>query len=135
MGRSASHSLVGCYYLTYSTPLPLNNNTNSFFPHFSAVFSHRSSMELEGALLGMGNPLLDISAVVDEDFLTKYVTPLPFIHFLFFIFNLMRISVTIALSLELGRTRTRMLRMFMFIAWLIHKSYGEKKTQDVTDQI
>jgi hypothetical protein len=26
----------------------------------------------EGVLLGMGNPLLDISAVVDEAFLSKY---------------------------------------------------------------
>ncbi|KAM0949869.1 putative adenosine kinase [Dioscorea sansibarensis] len=29
-------------------------------------------MEYEGILLGMGNPLLDISAVVDEDFLNRY---------------------------------------------------------------
>ncbi|KAB2031571.1 hypothetical protein ES319_D05G313000v1 [Gossypium barbadense] len=29
-------------------------------------------MAYEGILLGMGNPLLDISAVVDEDFLKKY---------------------------------------------------------------
>ncbi|GAB2257730.1 hypothetical protein Droror1_Dr00013890 [Drosera rotundifolia] len=29
-------------------------------------------MASEGILLGMGNPLLDISAVVDHDFLTKY---------------------------------------------------------------
>ncbi|KAK7848569.1 adenosine kinase 2 [Quercus suber] len=29
-------------------------------------------MEYEGILLGMGNPLLDISAVVDEQFLKKY---------------------------------------------------------------
>lgn len=29
-------------------------------------------MECEGILLGMGNPLLDISAVVDQDFLNKY---------------------------------------------------------------
>jgi hypothetical protein len=29
-------------------------------------------MAANGVLLGMGNPLLDISAVVDEDFLTKY---------------------------------------------------------------
>ncbi|KAM3340277.1 adenosine kinase 2 [Capsicum galapagoense] len=29
-------------------------------------------MEYEGILLGMGNPLLDISAVVDQDFLNKY---------------------------------------------------------------
>ncbi|KAF2295718.1 hypothetical protein GH714_033714 [Hevea brasiliensis] len=29
-------------------------------------------MAYEGILLGMGNPLLDISAVVDEDFLNKY---------------------------------------------------------------
>ncbi|KAK9049795.1 hypothetical protein SSX86_031236, partial [Deinandra increscens subsp. villosa] len=28
--------------------------------------------DYEGILLGMGNPLLDISAVVDEDFLSKY---------------------------------------------------------------
>lgn len=30
------------------------------------------SSKLEGVLLGMGNPLLDISAVVDESFLDKY---------------------------------------------------------------
>ncbi|CAN4126146.1 unnamed protein product [Withania somnifera] len=29
-------------------------------------------MECEGILLGMGNPLLDISAVIDQDFLNKY---------------------------------------------------------------
>jgi hypothetical protein len=29
----------------------------------------------EGVLLGMGNPLLDISAVVDEAFLAKYEPP------------------------------------------------------------
>ncbi|KAH0720704.1 hypothetical protein KY285_005575 [Solanum tuberosum] len=29
-------------------------------------------MEYEGILLGMGNPLLDISAVIDQDFLNKY---------------------------------------------------------------
>ncbi|KAL0333372.1 UNVERIFIED_CONTAM: Adenosine kinase [Sesamum angustifolium] len=29
-------------------------------------------MEFEGILLGMGNPLLDISAVVDQEFLDKY---------------------------------------------------------------
>lgn len=31
-------------------------------------------MAYEGILMGMGNPLLDISAVVDEEFLQKYVT-------------------------------------------------------------
>lgn len=30
-----------------------------------------ASMAYEGILLGMGNPLLDISAVVDEEFLKK----------------------------------------------------------------
>lgn len=30
-------------------------------------------MAYEGILLGMGNPLLDISAVVDDEFLQKYV--------------------------------------------------------------
>ena len=34
-----------------------------------ALFSHSIK---EGVLLGMGNPLLDITAVVDGDFLTKY---------------------------------------------------------------
>jgi hypothetical protein len=29
-------------------------------------------MSLEGAILGLGNPLLDISAVVDQAFLDKY---------------------------------------------------------------
>jgi len=28
----------------------------------------------EGIVLGMGNPLLDISATVDKDFLDKYVS-------------------------------------------------------------
>jgi len=31
-------------------------------------------MVSEGVLLGMGNPLLDISAVVDQDFLNKYLS-------------------------------------------------------------
>ncbi|KAG2318372.1 hypothetical protein Bca52824_011585 [Brassica carinata] len=31
-----------------------------------------SSSDFDGILLGMGNPLLDVSAVVDQDFLTKY---------------------------------------------------------------
>ena len=31
-----------------------------------------ASGSYEGVLLGMGNPLLDISAVVDEAFLAKY---------------------------------------------------------------
>jgi adenosine kinase len=31
-------------------------------------------MAAEGVLLGMGNPLLDISAVVEQDFLDKYIT-------------------------------------------------------------
>uniref|UniRef100_A0A4W5L921 Adenosine kinase n=1 Tax=Hucho hucho TaxID=62062 RepID=A0A4W5L921_9TELE len=30
------------------------------------------SYSVENALFGMGNPLLDISAVVDKDFLDKY---------------------------------------------------------------
>ena len=32
-------------------------------------------MAHEGILMGMGNPLLDISAAVDENYLQKYVTP------------------------------------------------------------
>lgn len=32
-----------------------------------------SSSDFDGILLGMGNPLLDVSAVVDQDFLTKLV--------------------------------------------------------------
>jgi hypothetical protein len=32
-----------------------------------------ASSGYEGILLGMGNPLLDISAVVDEGFLAKYL--------------------------------------------------------------
>lgn len=32
-------------------------------------------MAHEGILMGMGNPLLDISAAVDEHYLQKYVTP------------------------------------------------------------
>ncbi|XP_010920467.2 adenosine kinase 2 [Elaeis guineensis] len=38
-------------------------------PPFALVLS---GMAYEGILLGMGNPLLDISAVVDEEFLEKY---------------------------------------------------------------
>jgi adenosine kinase len=34
-----------------------------------------ASSGYEGILLGMGNPLLDISAVVDEGFLAKYSIP------------------------------------------------------------
>lgn len=34
-----------------------------------------ASSGYEGILLGMGNPLLDISAVVDEGFLAKYAVP------------------------------------------------------------
>ncbi|KAG6477064.1 hypothetical protein ZIOFF_066316 [Zingiber officinale] len=34
--------------------------------------SPRQGMASEGVLLGMGNPLLDISAVVDEEFLSRY---------------------------------------------------------------
>lgn len=50
-------------------------------------------MELEGALLGMGNPLLDISAVVDEDFLTKYVTPFhSFIFYFLFLIECVSVS-------------------------------------------
>lgn len=30
-----------------------------------------ASSDFDGILLGMGNPLLDVSAVVDEAFLTK----------------------------------------------------------------
>lgn len=52
------------------------NNTTSLASPFSLLsfFAsiHPSVMALEGVLLGMGNPLLDISAVVDEDFLKKY---------------------------------------------------------------
>lgn len=29
--------------------------------------------DLDGVLLGIGNPLLDIAAVVDDEFLNKYV--------------------------------------------------------------
>ncbi len=34
-------------------------------------------MASEGVLLGMGNPLLDISAVVGHDFLDKYILTVP----------------------------------------------------------
>ncbi|XP_046409299.1 adenosine kinase 2-like isoform X1 [Neodiprion fabricii] len=41
---------------------------SEYFTYFSWVQSQQN----EGLLLGMGNPLLDISATVDEDFLKKY---------------------------------------------------------------
>ncbi|KAF2543559.1 hypothetical protein F2Q68_00033019 [Brassica cretica] len=31
-----------------------------------------ASSDFDGILLGMGNPLLDVSAVVDQEFLNKY---------------------------------------------------------------
>lgn len=37
-------------------------------------------MASEGILMGMGNPLLDISAVVDQDFLDKYANTLSIYH-------------------------------------------------------
>ncbi|RWV89942.1 hypothetical protein GW17_00047887, partial [Ensete ventricosum] len=37
-----------------------------------AFASGKRKMVCEGVLLGMGNPLLDISAVVDEEFLSRY---------------------------------------------------------------
>jgi adenosine kinase len=40
-------------------------------------------MASEGVLLGMGNPLLDISAVVGHDFLDKYSLCLLFVLVLF----------------------------------------------------
>ena len=46
----------------------------------SVIFQSSSHCELiflinrEGIVLGMGNPLLDISATVDKDFLDKYVS-------------------------------------------------------------
>ena len=46
----------------------------------SVIFQSFSHCELiffinrEGIVLGMGNPLLDISATVDKDFLDKYVS-------------------------------------------------------------
>jgi hypothetical protein len=41
-----------------------------------------ASGSYEGILLGMGNPLLDISAVVDEAFLAKYSVPTSYLsHF------------------------------------------------------
>jgi hypothetical protein len=39
-----------------------------------------ASSGYEGILLGMGNPLLDISAVVDEGFLAKYSIPPRSVH-------------------------------------------------------
>jgi hypothetical protein len=48
---------------------------------FSSVQS--ASMASEGVLLGMGNPLLDISAVVGHDFLDKYSLCLLFVLVLF----------------------------------------------------
>ncbi|KAG4996222.1 hypothetical protein JHK82_027036 [Glycine max] len=58
--RSASHSH------SFTVTLP---NPNTFFSLFSFFLA---SMELDGVLLGMCNPLLDISAVVDDAFLQKY---------------------------------------------------------------
>jgi hypothetical protein len=49
---------------------------------FSSVQS--AAMASEGVLLGMGNPLLDISAVVGHDFLDKYSLCLLFVLVLFF---------------------------------------------------
>ena len=39
---------------------------------FEAEPDHSMATGLGGSLLGMGNPLLDVSAPVDQDFLDKY---------------------------------------------------------------
>ncbi|GAY60900.1 hypothetical protein CUMW_205700 [Citrus unshiu] len=46
-------------------------NLKSISRH-TQTLSFSSAMAQEGILLGMGNPLLDISSVVDDDFLNKY---------------------------------------------------------------
>ena len=50
-----------------------NHSTHISPIHNAYLISPLSmSLEMEGALLGMGNPLLDISATVPMDFLAKY---------------------------------------------------------------
>ena len=39
---------------------------------FRAKLDHSMATGLVGSLLGMGNPLLDVSAPVDQEFLDKY---------------------------------------------------------------
>lgn len=46
------------------------------FGAFTSRTNRTIAMASEGVLLTMGNPLLDISAVVDQKFLDKYV-PIP----------------------------------------------------------
>ncbi|CAE6085845.1 unnamed protein product [Arabidopsis arenosa] len=56
-----------------SKPIPdLNLNLNLSKSLLIIIIIMASSSNYDGILLGMGNPLLDISAVVDDEFLTKY---------------------------------------------------------------
>lgn len=71
---SHKHATLACYQIQigpYLKDIPrkiqihaVNNSTHNSF-YYSICFR-------EGMLLGMGNPLLDLSAVVDEKFLDKY---------------------------------------------------------------
>lgn len=58
---------------------PLASPSLSVSLQISLLSSALSLLQMasEGILLGMGNPLLDISALVDQDFLKKQVTYFP----------------------------------------------------------
>jgi len=78
--RSRRSFLVNHHPISLQTNLPptpqptsiattTTTTTSIHHPHYAAL---KMPHGLVGALLGMGNPLLDISAVVDQAFLDKY---------------------------------------------------------------
>lgn len=62
--------LVTCTYTFKVVIIVLVSVIFQSFSHGELIFS----VNREGIVLGMGNPLLDISAAVDKDFLDKYVS-------------------------------------------------------------
>jgi hypothetical protein len=56
---------------TRCTTSLISSTTLQNIPHDKSVL-HSSMASFDGALVGLGNPLLDVSAVVDQAFLDKY---------------------------------------------------------------
>jgi hypothetical protein len=57
-------------YMARAAPRSTSHNSTHLF-HFTTPLTITMS-GLRGVLLGLGNPLLDVSAVVDQAFLDKY---------------------------------------------------------------
>ncbi|KAK7285036.1 hypothetical protein RJT34_19793 [Clitoria ternatea] len=72
-GKSiASEKFLLCHPPTHSPSSYNSLDLSLTLPRSPSFSTISSSMASDGVLLGMGNPLLDISAVVDDDFLKKY---------------------------------------------------------------